>query len=101
MEQVCAQLPTSADNMALPTFATVPRCGVAVADHQPYSKRSISPARRAQAANLLQRHAVVKCRDRQADGDARPLHRPCPAYYEGSANNYFWQKILPLQFQEM
>ena len=46
-QQVCVQLPTYADNVALPAFAR--RC---------YCNRSMSPARRPTAANLQQR---IRC----------------------------------------
>ena len=48
-KSVFVQLPTSADNVALPAFAAVP-CGAAAADRRPCRSRSISPARRAHSS---------------------------------------------------
>jgi len=77
-EQICVQLPTHADNVALPAFARL----------RPCSSRSISPACRAHgskptaASLLLWAHAGT---DRRTD--AGQMHRPCSTQYADSAAN--------------
>ena len=82
----------SAVNVALPAFASKCRaavpllltagsnCTACLSSSQSY----LLPVG-CSAANLQQQHA----NDRQADRQmyTRPLHRPCPAYYVGSAKN--------------
>ena len=72
LKQVCVQLPTYADNVALPAFARrTQRCCA------PCSNLSIPPAGRP--------HSKVcccgPCWDRQTDRrtDTRQMHRPCPS----------------------
>ena len=84
-QQLYVQLPTYADNMALPAFTR--RCS---------SNPSIS------AANLQQRVCCCggPCWDKQMNRrtDMVPFHRPCSAYFVGSANNVIYQ--LPAQMQQ-
>ena len=84
-QQLYVQLPTYADNMALPAFTR--RCS---------SNPSIS------AANLQQRVCCCggPCWDKQTNRrtDMVPFHRPCSAYFVGSANNVIYQ--LPAQTQQ-
>jgi len=64
--------------------------------------RHVLPSGRS-AANPPHAATAVERWDRQTDGrtDARPLHRPCSAYYADSVNNYgipptvLWQCIWP------
>ena len=76
-EQVCAQLPTSADNVVLLAFA---------ADRRAAIDRYLL-AGGPKAANLQQRRAATGW-DRRTDRrtDARQLHRPCSAHYASRAN---------------
>ena len=57
--QIYAQLPTSADNVALPAFAVAHSAAV----RRPCSSRSISPARRAHSS----KPAAAACGGRQTD----------------------------------
>jgi len=67
-----------ANDVALPVFAChTPRCCAQC------SNRSISPVSQATVANLHQQHVAVGW-DRQMD--IIPFHKPCSAYYTGSAN---------------
>ena len=88
--QVCVRLPTSAVNVTLLAYAAERRvvapllltAGRAIID------RYLLPAGR-KAANLQQRSVAT---GRVNDGtyrqtDARPLHRPCTAYYADNVNN--------------
>ena len=84
-KQVYVQLPTWADNVALPAFAAA--CHAA--EWQAAKHRLCSTDRHClldspTAANLQQWRAAAECWDRQTD--ARQLHRPCSAYYAGSTN---------------
>ena len=92
-KQVCIQLPTSAVNVALPTFAAVRRaaapccCGACRAAIDRYLLPT-GPT----AANPPYAAAAVKLNretDEQTDigTDTVPLHRPCFIYYASSANN--------------
>jgi len=77
-QTVCAQLPTSADNVTLLAV---------VAERQPCSNRSLSPGRRAHSS----KPAAAACGRRMRGRtdrltDARQLHRPCSAYYASSVN---------------
>ena len=73
----CVQLPTYADNVALPTFA-----------HRT-SLQQQSPARRAGPQTRHSCGRMMGRKDGETDRqkDARQFHRPCSAYYASSGNN--------------
>jgi len=61
--QIYAQLPTSADNVALPAFAAAHRA----VERRPCSSRSISPARRAHSSKPVTAACGGRQTDRQTD----------------------------------
>ena len=74
--QVCIQLPTSSVNVALPAFAAA-----ASAVQQSIDISCPSGPQQQPRSTLLQRSNKTYKRT-----DTVPLHRPCSAYYAGSAN---------------
>ena len=73
IQQVCVQLPTSADNVTLLAFTAARR---------PCSNRLISPGRRTHSSKPAAAACVGRMMgrtDRQTD--ARRFYRLCPAYY--------------------
>ena len=72
---ITVQLPMYADNMVQPA-----RCSWLI------SARRAHSSKHAAAGLLMWTHAGTdQCTDRQMD--TVPFHRPCSAYYTGSANN--------------
>ena len=96
-KQVSVQLPTSADKRgSVRICCCAPCCGADAADRQPTDRAVIdrSPGRwvhmqQQTRSSGVRRPDGTDGHDIQTDGrtDARQLHRPCCAYYAGSANN--------------
>jgi len=86
-KQFCVQLPTSADNVALPASdrrspLLQRRCSWAPAVlHSLDISCSPGPQQQTRSSGVRRPYET----DRRTD--ARQLHRPCSAYYTGSANN--------------
>jgi len=80
-ENVCVQIPTYADNVALPAFAR--RCCWALILQQSIDIFCTpGPQQETSSSGFA---AVGSCWNRQTD--TVPLRRHCSAYYAGSANN--------------
>jgi len=69
--QIYAQLPTSADNVALPAFAAAHRA----VERRPCSSRSISPARRAHSSKPVTAACGGRQTDRQTDRQTPDSYR--------------------------
>ena len=91
-KQVCVQLPTYAENVALPAFAAALRaaapccCGTGCATIDRYLLLAWPTAANiphAAAAGELDRRAIRRTERRM---DTVPFHRPCSAHYADSAN---------------
>jgi len=76
-QQVCVQLPTSADNATLLVFA---------AERRTCSSRSISPGSRAHSVEAAAATCGSQMMGRKNGRTGRRFHRPCSAYYVSSAN---------------
>ena len=76
-QQVCVQLPTSADNATLLVFA---------AERRSCSSRSISPGSRAHSVEAAAATCGSQMMGRKNGRTGRQFHRSCSAYYVSSAN---------------
>ena len=82
IKQVCVQLPTCADNVALPAFAAARRAAAAPAVQQSIDISYPPGLQQQTCRTLLQRANGTDSRT-----DTVPFHRPCSTYCAGSANN--------------
>ena len=89
LKQVCVQPPLSALSMTLPAFAGACSTAPAAIDRYLLHTPALS-------SKLTGRRCCCRSME-QTNGrtDARPLHRPCSAYYAGGVSNSYGKYWLP------